>query len=156
MEQRETIIVLDYGSQYTQLIARRVREQHVYCHIYPWNAAQERVMAHQPMGFILSGGPNSVYEPGAPTLPRYIPLAGVPILGLCYGMQLLARSLGKKGDSSRNSTEIYTTAGRTLSTVSAKEGRDDGLGWIGVAVGWTAGVGVAVAAGLEVGVGVLA
>ena len=82
MEQRETIIVLDYCSQYTQLIARRVREQHVYCHIYPWNAAEERVMAHQPMGFILSGGPNSVYEPGAPTLPRYITQAGVPILPL--------------------------------------------------------------------------
>jgi GMP synthase (glutamine-hydrolysing) len=94
MEQRETIIVLDYGSQYTQLIARRVREQHVYCHIYPWNAAEERVLAHRPMGFILSGGPNSVYEPGAPTLPRYITQAGVPILGLCYGMQLLAHSLG--------------------------------------------------------------
>ena len=81
MEQRETIIVLDYGSQYTQLIARRVREQHVYCHIYPWNAAPERVLAHKPMGLILSGGPNSVYEPGAPSLPRYITQAGVPILG---------------------------------------------------------------------------
>ena len=69
MEQRETIIVLDYGSQYTQLIARRVREQHVYCLIYPWNAAPERVLAHNPIGLILSGGPNSVYEPGAPTLP---------------------------------------------------------------------------------------
>jgi GMP synthase (glutamine-hydrolysing) len=94
MEQRETIIVLDYGSQYTQLIARRVREQHVYCHIYPWSAQAKHVMACQPMGFILSGGPNSVYEPGAPTLPRYVTQAGVPILGLCYGMQLLAYSLG--------------------------------------------------------------
>ena len=94
MAQRETIIVLDYGSQYTQLIARRVREQHVYCRIYPWNAPAQQVMAHQPMGFILSGGPNSVYEAGAPTLLRYIIEAGVPILGLCYGMQLLAHSLG--------------------------------------------------------------
>jgi GMP synthase (glutamine-hydrolysing) len=94
MKERETIIVLDYGSQYTQLIARRVREQHVYCHIYPWNAAEDRVMAHQPMGFILSGGPNSVYEPGAPALPAYVTEAGVPILGLCYGMQLLAHRLG--------------------------------------------------------------
>ena len=94
MEKRETILVLDFGSQYTQLIARRVREQHVYCLIYPWNAAPERVLAHRPAGFILSGGPNSVYEPGAPTLPGYVTAAGVPILGLCYGMQLLAHNLG--------------------------------------------------------------
>jgi GMP synthase (glutamine-hydrolysing) len=94
MERRETIIILDYGSQYTQLIARRVREQQVYCLIYPWDASEGRVMAHRPIGFILSGGPNSVYETGAPSLPRYVTEADVPILGLCYGMQLLAHYLG--------------------------------------------------------------
>jgi len=91
---RETIVILDYGSQYTQLIARRVRELYVYCEIHPWNAPPERVLALHPMGFILSGGPNSVYDPGAPSLLPYILDADVPILGLCYGLQLLAQALG--------------------------------------------------------------
>ena len=93
-QDRETIVILDYGSQYTQLIARRVRELDVYCEIYPWSARRDQVMARQPMGFILSGGPNSVYEPGAPSLTPYVTEANVPILGLCYGMQLLAHTLG--------------------------------------------------------------
>ena len=91
---RETVAILDYGSQYTQLIARRVRELNVYCEIFPWDAAEERVMSRSPMGFILSGGPNSVYASDAPTLPAYVTHAGVPILGLCYGMQLMAHTLG--------------------------------------------------------------
>jgi GMP synthase (glutamine-hydrolysing) len=90
----DTIIVLDYGSQYSQLIARRVREAHVYCELYSWRASPEAVMAHQPCGFILSGGPNSVYDPGAPRLPDYVLDSGLPILGICYGMQLLAHRLG--------------------------------------------------------------
>jgi GMP synthase (glutamine-hydrolysing) len=91
---RETIVILDYGSQYTQLIARRVRELSVYCEIRSWSAPSEEVLDLQPMGFILSGGPNSVYDPGAPTLPPYVRQAGVPVLGLCYGLQLLAHTLG--------------------------------------------------------------
>jgi GMP synthase (glutamine-hydrolysing) len=90
---RETIIILDFGSQYTQLIGRRVRELDVYCEIYPWSAPAEQVLAHHPLGFILSGGPNSVYAQGAPNLPAYVIESGVPILGLCYGMQLLAHAL---------------------------------------------------------------
>jgi GMP synthase (glutamine-hydrolysing) len=91
---RQTLVILDYGSQYTQLIARRVREQHVYAEILPWDASPARVAALDPKGLILSGGPNSVYDDGAPTLPDHILDAGVPILGICYGMQLLIRALG--------------------------------------------------------------
>ncbi len=86
------IVILDYGSQYTQLIARRVREQGVYAEIFPWDVDPARVAALKPAGIILSGGPNSVYDPGAPNLPSYA-TAG-PVLGICYGMQLLTRALG--------------------------------------------------------------
>jgi len=92
----ETIVILDYGSQYTQLIARRVRELSVYCEIRSWSAPPQEVIGLQPVGFILSGGPNSVYDPDAPSLPPYVLQAGVPILGLCYGLQLLAHTLGGK------------------------------------------------------------
>jgi GMP synthase (glutamine-hydrolysing) len=90
----DTIAILDFGSQYTQLIARKVREQHVYSELFPWDTPAERVMSLQPKGFILSGGPSSVYEPGAPTLPAYVLESGLPVLGICYGMQLLTHALG--------------------------------------------------------------
>ncbi len=92
--QHDTIVILDFGSQYSQLIARRVREANVYCELYSWRTAPELVMVHKPKGFILSGGPNSVYDPGAPTLPDYVLGSGVPVLGICYGMQLLTNLLG--------------------------------------------------------------
>jgi len=89
-----SIAILDFGSQYTQLIARRVREAHVYCELFPWDTPPEDVLALRPRGFILSGGPASVYDPGAPRLPDYVLEQGAPVLGICYGMQLLARRLG--------------------------------------------------------------
>jgi GMP synthase (glutamine-hydrolysing) len=94
MTTRETIVVLDFGSQYSQLIARRVREAQVYCELLPWDAPRQAVDRLAPMGFILSGGPASVYESGAPTLPDYVLEMNVPVLGICYGMQLLAHNLG--------------------------------------------------------------
>jgi GMP synthase (glutamine-hydrolysing) len=92
----DTIAILDFGSQYTQLIARRIRELHVYSEIFPWDAAPERVKALNPKGYILSGGPSSVYEPGAPTLPSYVLESNLPVLGICYGMHLLTQALGGK------------------------------------------------------------
>jgi GMP synthase (glutamine-hydrolysing) len=98
----DKIIVLDYGSQTAQLIARRVRELGVYTELLPWNTASEKVLALRPKGFILSGGPNSVYDSHAPGLPNYLLEMGLPILGICYGMQLLAQNLGGKVDYSNN------------------------------------------------------
>ncbi len=90
----ETVVILDFGSQYSQLIARRVREAKVYAELLPWDAPEDAVMALDPKGFILSGGPRSVYEPGAPFLPAYVVHTGRPILGICYGMQALVDALG--------------------------------------------------------------
>ncbi|HEX6383574.1 MAG TPA: glutamine-hydrolyzing GMP synthase [Anaerolineae bacterium] len=92
----DTIVILDYGSQFTQLIARRVREANVYCQMVSWRTPASEVMALKPKGFILSGGPNSVYDAGAPALPNYVLESGLPVLGICYGMQLLAHRLGGK------------------------------------------------------------
>ncbi len=87
------IAILDFGSQYAQLIARRVREIAVYCELFPWDASEQQVMALQPKGFILSGGPASVYQSDAPFIPDYILRSGLPVLGICYGMQILTDAL---------------------------------------------------------------
>jgi len=91
---KNAIAILDFGSQYTQLIARRVREARVYCELFPWDAPPEEVLTLEPRGFVLSGGPASVYADGAPPLPDYVLEQGLPVLGICYGMQLLAYHLG--------------------------------------------------------------
>jgi len=91
----ETIVILDFGSQYTQLIARRVREQGVYCEIHPFHLAAEAIAAKRPMGVILSGGPSSVTDEDAPPVEDgFYQKLNVPILGICYGMQLVALDLG--------------------------------------------------------------
>jgi GMP synthase (glutamine-hydrolysing) len=96
MSVRELVLILDFGAQYTQLIARRVREQRVYCEIQPCTISFDRVREMAPRAIILSGGPASVYTEGAPTIdPRVFEL-GVPVLGICYGLQLLAHLLGGK------------------------------------------------------------
>ncbi|HWL62345.1 MAG TPA: glutamine-hydrolyzing GMP synthase [Steroidobacteraceae bacterium] len=90
------ILILDFGSQYTQLIARRVRELGVYCEIHPWDAGDAAVKDFNPKGIILSGGPESVLQPNAPAAPQAVWSAGVPVLGICYGMQTMAAQLGGK------------------------------------------------------------
>ena len=92
--QEEAIAVLDFGSQYSQLIARRVRECGVYCRLFRHDAGQGELEAFAPMAWILSGGPASVYESGAPRLPAYVLESRKPVLGICYGLQLLVQQLG--------------------------------------------------------------
>ena len=89
----DTVVVLDFGSQYSQLIARRVREAGVYSILLPWDTSWEEIARLQPKGIILSGGPASVYDEGAPSLPTWVLGEDVPVLGICYGMQLIANAL---------------------------------------------------------------
>ncbi len=93
------LLVLDFGSQYTQLIARRIRELKVYCQIEPFTLELKDIQALQPKGIILSGGPASVYESDAPMVNKELLSLGVPVLGICYGLQLMAHLLGGKGSS---------------------------------------------------------
>ncbi|BCB97192.1 GMP synthase [glutamine-hydrolyzing] [Dissulfurispira thermophila] len=94
MVNNDKILVLDFGSQYTQLIARRIRESKVYSEIFPFNASIEKIKSFNPKGIILSGGPSSVYDKGAPLPDTEVFKLGLPILGICYGMQLMAHCLG--------------------------------------------------------------
>lgn len=96
----DSIAILDFGSQYAQLIARRVREARVYCELFPWDTEAAKVLALQPRGFILSGGPASVYAHAAPFIQEYVLTSGLPILGICYGMQALTQALGGQVDPS--------------------------------------------------------
>ena len=93
---RETVVVLDFGGQYNQLIARRVRECNVYCEIYSYKTDIEKIKAMQPKGIIFTGGPNSCYTADAPTYTKEIFELGVPVLGICYGAQLMMHLLGGK------------------------------------------------------------
>ena len=92
----ETVLVLDFGSQYSQLIARRIRECNVYSQVVPFNITAAKILAEKPRGIVLSGGPASVYEEGAPTIDTAIFDLGIPILGICYGMQIAVQALGGK------------------------------------------------------------
>ena len=92
--EREAIIVLDFGSQYNMLIARRVREAQVYCELLPHDTPWKKIAPLNPKGFILSGGPASVYEPDAPLAPAYVYESHLPVLGICYGMQVITKQLG--------------------------------------------------------------
>jgi GMP synthase (glutamine-hydrolysing) len=112
------VLILDFGAQYTQLIARRVRELGVYCEIYPWDVSDAEVRAFAPRGIILSGGPESVTTADAPHAPRAVFELGVPVLGICYGMQTMAQQLGGRVTGSRERefgyAEVTVTGGSRL------------------------------------------
>src|SRR5882757_4120196 len=92
----ELVVILDYGSQYTQLIARRIRESRVYCEIHPFNLPLAKLREIAPRAVVMSGGPSSVYSENAPGVDPALFDLGVPILGICYGVQLMAHRLGGK------------------------------------------------------------
>src|SRR3954454_7549771 len=122
----QSILILDFGSQFTQLIARRVRENRVYCEVHPFDFPLEEIRRRQPVGLILSGGPQSVYEEGAPSAKPELFGLGVPVLGICYGMQVMAHELGGgvEGSSHREygRAEIEITAqGKLFAGLAACE-----------------------------------
>src|ERR671938_556608 len=90
----DRVLILDFGSQVTQLIARRVRESGAYCEIHPFTMPPDKIEAFAPKAIILSGGPASVTEPGSPRAPQLVFDMGVPVLGICYGEQLICQQLG--------------------------------------------------------------
>ena len=106
------ILVLDFGSQYTQLIARRIREAHVYSQILPCTVPLATILAYRPQGIVLSGGPSSVYEKKAPTVPKELFDLGIPILGICYGMQLVTHLSG--GEVAKSKHREYGRADLTI------------------------------------------
>lgn len=111
----ERILVLDFGGQYNQLIARRIRECHVFCEVHPYTMPLEEIVKFQPKGIIFTGGPNSVYLEDAPTISKQIFNLGIPILGICYGSQLMAKLLGGKVE--RATVSEY---GKTEITIHSK------------------------------------
>ncbi|HHY91854.1 MAG TPA: C26 family cysteine hydrolase domain-containing family, partial [Firmicutes bacterium] len=117
LEDRERIVILDFGGQYAQLIARRVREQKVYAEILPFSTPLAEIAARQPRGIIFSGGPATVFASGAPQCDPEVFSLNVPVLGICYGHQLMAYLLG--GKVGRAERREY---GRTIVTVDEPQG----------------------------------
>lgn len=117
---QEMVIVLDFGGQYNQLVARRVRECNVYCEIYSYKTELEKIKEMNPKGIILTGGPNSCYEEGAPTYREELFELGIPVLGLCYGAQLMQQVLGgevKRADNREyGKTEVLVDTNSALFT----------------------------------------
>ncbi|HRI38239.1 MAG TPA: glutamine-hydrolyzing GMP synthase [Nitrospira sp.] len=112
----DRILVLDFGSQYTQLIARRIREAQVYSQIFPCTASLATILAYRPKGIVLSGGPSSVYEKKAPYIAKELFDQHIPILGICYGMQLVTHLSG--GEVAKSTHREYGRAELTIDDAS--------------------------------------
>ncbi len=130
------LLILDFGSQYTQLIARRVRETNVYCELHPWDMSDDDIRAFNPSGIILSGGPNSVTEGDTPRAPQSVFELGVPVLGICYGMQTMAAQLGGEVETGLvrefGYAEIHAQGHSTLLNEIRDRVNDQGQGLIDV------------------------
>jgi GMP synthase (glutamine-hydrolysing) len=124
-EDPRAVLVVDFGAQYAQLIARRVRECHVYSEIVPFDAPPEELAARRPAGLIFSGGPASVYEPGAPVLQPGLLQLGVPVLGICYGQQAMAQALGGEvtatGVREYGRTDLQASGGLLFRDLGARQ-----------------------------------
>lgn len=128
----DKILILDFGSQYTQLIARRVREAEVFSELHPWDMSEQDIRAFQPSGIILSGGPNSVYDEETPVAPQVVFELGVPVLGICYGMQTMAAQLGGRVETGLTRefgyAEVVTSGDSPLLRgLSDREDKESGL-----------------------------
>ncbi len=130
MESNETLLILDYGSQYTQLIARKARELGVYSEIVPYTASLAEIKKHQPKAIILSGGPNSVYAKDAPKLDPEILALQVPLLGICYGLQLLTLNLGGAVEAANKREYGIATLSRNDSSRLLPKASDDSKIWM--------------------------
>ena len=125
--ERELIVVLDFGGQYKQLIARRVRENKVYCEIHPYTISLDKLKAMNPKGIILTGGPNSVYDEKSPKCDPALFELGVPVLGICYGCQLMAYTLGGQVGNAGERSEYgkaevtFQTDSKLLKGISERE-----------------------------------
>mgnify|MGYP000711959613 CR=1 FL=1 len=118
------VLVVDFGAQYAQLIARRVREANVYSELVPHSMPADEMLAKDPKAIILSGGPASVFEPGAPTIDPKVFDAGVPVLGICYGFQVMAHELG--GDVDKAALGEYGTQTVRRAVASGGQAHADG------------------------------
>ena len=127
---QERVLILDFGSQTTQLIARRVRESHVYCEIHPFNMTPDQIRGFKPKGIILSGGPSSVHDQGAPLAHPEIFTLGIPLLGICYGMQLMAHQMGgrwkRRTGANTAPPRSTSTCRETFSTISKRRAYGSG------------------------------
>ncbi len=136
----DKILILDFGSQYTQLIARRIREIGVYCEIWAWDHDPEAIRAWAPRGIVFSGGPGSVTEVDSPRVPQRVFALGIPLLGICYGMQAMAVQLGGRVEAGHEREFGYATVRLTLpcqlldpTAASRPTPTGEGESWMGTA-----------------------
>ncbi len=130
MADRQTILILDFGGQYTQLIARRVRENHVYSEVVPWSISARDAAERKPVGIILSGGPSSVNDPDAPRCDPGLYSLGVPVLGICYGMQLTAALLGGRVERAAEREYGHVTVSMTEKTPLLQNMKPESVCWM--------------------------